>query len=474
MLGDAYHHHYYYLSNVNNFLNYWLDSLEQKDPDEKIPTKLFLFLELLEGGAEIKNSVDHFFRTGDIYKFIKFRIKEGSLQRLTTDEIEALYDLKQILYRIDDLNKKQLNNSISLIITGANNNSPFVYNSRTIIGMDKKTFETEKFKWFAKKRDKLSSEDYIKKLNDNPEYKAICYYGTAHLQRGKVRKGYDKGNIKMTIFDYYLPHYLDSFFGREQVVLFSILPFKFDISNRIEELETNDLLPDYYIHCKHVPLKPFPLEFIKNKKFIGVFTQVINEFNLGATKVDSMFSKRFSYQLYSLLFRTYVAHDDRITKINSILNADKINLDLFLKEVLELSEALSNTFDAVKNINDLDKWIHFNYLNKRDSLYYLSNLKSVLENLPINENLSVQVHYLFYPESKTESDSLSKKLLHNIKRHRELIKQYLMINLLWIANADEKSKAISYLRQSTQLDYENPKEWSDWWRLKYKSMRKSQ
>jgi len=472
MIGDGYHHHFYYHSNVNNFLNFWLDRLEQNDSDKNIPTKLFLFLELLEGSKEIKDVVNHFFRTGDIYQFIKYQIKTSSFNLLTIDTIEAFYGLKKILERIKYLNEKKFNNSINLIITGANNQP--LFNFRNSFGMDKRTFIIEKFKWFAKKRDKLSSEDYINKLKDNPEYKAICYYGSTHLQRGKVRKGNAGGYLEKHIYDYYLPHYLDSYLGREQVVLFSIFPYKFDNTDRIEEFEKNKLLPDYHIRCKHVPPKPFPLEFIKNKKFIDVYTEVINEFNLGTSRADSIFTEAFSYELYTLLFRTYMVQDDRIAKIDSILNADIINFDLFIKEVLELSSSVSNKFDAVVNIINFDKWIHFNYLNNKDSLFFLTTLESVLENLPINENLSLQVHYLLYPESKIESDSLSIKLLHDIKRHEKLLKQYLMINLLWIASPDEKSKAISYLQQSTQLDFDDPKEWSDWWRLKYNSMRKNQ
>jgi hypothetical protein len=123
---------------------------------------------------------------------------------------------------------------------------------------------------------------------------------------------------------------------------------------------------------------------------------------------------------------------------------------------LHVIEQLIQRFDAIENINALEKWIT---VPLRDSMIYFPMLKMSLANLPS-------------PDPEIENQNLSGASLSGnanslITSRKEDLTEYFLVNLMWIGTSDEKKRAMEELKAKTGLKWETQQEWTAWWRTKY-------
>lgn len=494
MIGDGYHSHWYFLQTVTNILNYWLDKIETDPKNTTIPKNLLLFLEKSPSEQAL---FDKAITSGEISDYLSYQIesscKYGGLGRCSTDNIEFISDIRDIQKRIESLNKK-LTSKITFKILPADSEPPYSIENGIA------DFVKKKDDWFAFERDKQSSGNIIHELEKNKDCKALVFIGSAHLTRTISDKSiFSEISAPLPRYSYYMAHYLDEHFGRNQVNVFN--PF-FSIGTKsygtIAEYEKSDSLYDYVFQNGPNPINPFPaLYFISSKQTLKILSELHNkyfEYGLNRDSVygplDLMLESAFRTAIRkSYLFEERPDIKGRFDSLNIYYTKIKDHKEIFnvINNVKE--EAIVN-FDAVNNIKEISKWIitpKLDQLINKMKLPNYPNLKSIIYNLPCDTTDEVYCSNVFLSEDLIQIPRLRSsgqfsennfgenryKLndfeIGQIKKRTNDIILYSLINLLWIATPEEKSEAINSLKEMTGLNYNSAKEWTNWWRSKFLS-----
>jgi hypothetical protein len=169
MLGDHEHGQGLYSRPVIDFLNYWLDNIEQ-NRDQEIPQRITLFL---EHDSLTNQRLYRFFYTGNLINFIE---PEDFVVSFSVDKVEFIYDLRDIHYRVKELNDTvSYEHKVHFQITGPEKIPILTEDS------------PEKQAVFSiEERDKYSADQICRFLEAHPDHRAFIFYGAAHL----FRKGY--------------------------------------------------------------------------------------------------------------------------------------------------------------------------------------------------------------------------------------------------------------------------------------------
>ena len=482
MMGDAHHQHGQYMRSVTGVLDHWLDQLEKekaagpgaeqkaKQLERPLPRKLYLFL---EADSIRMDAIHRYIQTGDISTLLMFTLdreyRYGHQPGGTSvDIIEFLNDLKRIHERVNTLNALDATHPYDFQIIGAESIPPFdrpqwtkdtsVYRKRL------QEFEKTKFEWFAYKRDELSSNNIRKILSENPEHKALIFYGGGHLLRGRQNKAGIGGAAPQgidTAYGYFLVSYLDQFFSRDSVAVFFTVHRPGSEHPEMQELEHRTLSPDYRIYCNPIPPQQSPLQIINCKTTLQAFFELMKKYGAGNSEEDRSYSRAYARLLSMQLTRSYLfSHvDDRRWLDSFRLPVWDPSKPTHAKRIAT-ADKLIKKFDAIQNISSLDEWIA---KPLRDSVWYLSMLEQVLTNLPSQGSPSggEQFKYVLLNEA-TKS---------KILQHKEDLVEYFLVNLLWIGTADEKEHARNELVKKAGLQLRTEQEWSNWWRSKYHSSR---
>jgi hypothetical protein len=470
MFGDAWHGHGYYFRRVIDFINYWLDSIEHNldtlNHTDSTFTKLVLFLEIKE---IVQNLIYDYIESGDIQPLLINRIEStinyGGWRLLTVDEIEFLYNLREIHRRITILNRQNSEKKIEFQIRGAENYPSYLDKANDLTFMNSE-FRFVKFNWFAKERDKLSSGNIITFLENNPDYKALVFYGTAHLLRGEREKR--DPELRESIKSYYLAQYLDNHFGRNNISIFHTYNYFKEKTNYINRIKTEKNFPDFYVYCEPIPYSPFPLTFIKTRNIIKIFHELLKKHSEDNDENDRNYGLSFSKNFLRYIMTSYLYLDpkykEQFDSLYTIFNTNQDN-QAGLKKLILIGNNILNNFDAFENVNKTDKWMILqDFMEDR---YFSFQLHNIIKNFPskyINSEPDsvVDLEEIFNENTATIKKSLDQDI---IKLKPELV-EYFMIKLLWIATTEEKQKALKYLKQSTHLYYNTAKEWNTYWRNK--------
>lgn len=467
MLGDLIHGHGYYLNEVTSFLRYWIDQSINKPDDVQIPSKLFLFLEM---NKEIEQVINTYFTTGDVFPLLSYMVDNNAKfgwNTFTIDYLQFLSDLRDICNEISRVNQGLSRHRLELRIVGPEADPP--YSAEDIFKISQQEFQKKKIEWFALVRDRLSSKNIKTALDSNPDYKALIYYGSGHLTRNKR----DKTMLISTgepIYDYFLGHFLDSLFGRNQVSTFvNDIPEDFNKTERdgnsVEQLKHSIESPDFMILKIASPVSPCPIYFIRNN--------TIQKALLGCIKKYGQCDNELDYALTIYFIRTF--HDQFSPSYLYASPVFKAKIDSFyhgcprdqykahVQRILRIVSELVNSFDAIENIERIDEWATLK--NLPDPSSFSPMIRNYIQNLPSNPGLKVLPNssQRGVPSESTLSNYKDEQLLILKK---ELV-QYSLINLLWLATPLEKERAIRALQQSTGLNYATADEWSAWWRSKH-------
>jgi hypothetical protein len=190
LLGDSGHGSSLYMQTVISFLNYWLDTVRKDDGlSGDIPRKLFLILERDSLGIE---RIKKYWETSDVYDV---SADGGFFNTIfTTSSLEYLSDLHAFSTRVADYNATaDEEHRVSFDIYGP---------EKVIDIADWSRAKGARF--FVHERDEYSSEKVLALLEQNPDWKALMFYGSMHLNRSHTLKVADS----LSDSGYFLAHYI--------------------------------------------------------------------------------------------------------------------------------------------------------------------------------------------------------------------------------------------------------------------------
>ena len=449
MLGDAHHGNSFYYKLLTNFLNAWVDTLDHGRRPEAVPTKLFL---VLEWNREQQGRMEHYLATGDVEPLLAEELKGslwvGGSNKSTVDRFEYFADLRELTQRLAAINAGR-SSKIELRFLGPEGIPPV--DERTLMAKGwNDEFHEENYDWFVTTRDVLSSGNILSELRANADYRAVIFYGGAHLQRGnRLKPGLPPNGTGRRGF--YLVHYLDAALGRENVKTFQTggdppLPEK----DCLCRLAGNDTLPDFALYADPMLRAPCQILSIRCQR---IMTWLLGQLEANLSATDSAGVKwvgTIQKKLYRDLRNSYLSQDRtvlaqldslqqigkrRAAKVKSVGTSYDYRPDD--RRFLELGRDLVHRFDAVENLRRLSQWRDTTSEDPERSLEPLEG------NLPPRAPGS---------EGTPRTDDLMR---------------YLAVNLLVMGTDAERTDAMALLRESTGLGYKSVKEWQTWWRGRY-------
>jgi hypothetical protein len=464
MIGDGYHGHGYYYNLVIGSLNYWLDNVSDSQHQKPVPEKLFLFL---ESDSTSGNLINNIINNNEKEEYLTYRFdiaKFGGIEQISIDVLKFYTELRSIKNRINDLNKNNSAHKIEIRICVAESTPPCDVKKSVEIEMD--SCKKENDYWFVHERDQLSSNKIISVLEENKNFKALIFYGGGHLIRENTdkRPGMNFPSNEPAM-GYFLAHYLDEKFGRNNVAVFTSFNTLETETGYVNEYKQETYEPDFIISNKIIPPSPFPLLFIKSNLILKSFFNLIN-----LDKERGFFTYRNNSYLLMLQFKRSYLYANPVFK-EIIDSLKRYNLQLFrgdssnYEKALLIHDQLIKEFDAVENINQIDTWIFSTNIDV-DSIMYFHQIRAIIYNLPVDTTEEIFNSRLNKSFNRL---SLNDFEYSEIDKRINEIKIYSLINLLWIADLIEYEKAIKYLNETTGENIYSADDWYKWWMAKYKS-----
>lgn len=468
MLGDGCHGHGYYKKMLTGLLSTWLDKLEREPGNKTIPRKLVLFL---ENDSLSQKFCYQVMNEGNLDNYLTNLINGMSIygghEKYSVDDIEYLYDLGCILKRVNELNNNHSFKDVNLVVQGVEAKAPFDYQTAFRMGKD---YFKQMMVWQAKEREKIICNNIARFMTDNRDYKGIVFYGNAHLMRRYVDMSFlNKAKDKESIWGYFLAHYLDEQFGKNNVAIYYTGQIHGVYDKIIKELEPSMDNEDYHLLWNAVPEFPFPIYLITNKSYLKSLISQTDTYIDGNDREDKLLFIKNYRDFFNRIYRSYLHFDKRYESIIDSLGTYPMksgskDLKFINKTTRKLGMQLLNEFDLVKNIEHMEKWILMD-ASLDDEQIYCKLLQSLVYNLPRDTtpdvfykslNSSINVYTL----NQFEKDQIKKRISE--------LKIYYAISSLWVNSNEENERVFSFLRMQTGVNYRTPKEWSEWWRKKYK------
>jgi len=459
MLPDHYHGHGYYMGKVIDFLKFWIDYL-QKDPgNQNNPHKLILFLE--EGEPSIK-AINEFIETGNLKRLIIFLFTKGHGDPFypTIDEIKFYQQLKLIYTEVLTLNSRNKTMKTDLLLYGPESPPPCdKWNSKWTNEQEcQRTVDL----WFINDRDRLSSARIKDVMTEHPFHRGLIFYGSAHLNRKLCDKTVLCTIIKTPTYSYFMPHFLDSLIGRDQVVVFRQHIWEED-NQRVEQYSFDKEADDYNVLCRPHPDYPFPVYFIYSKATLHGLLDIMKIYIDYQSQTEKLRYISYATRFWWGLKRSYLYNDTLFkSKIDSIPYYSRLSKkDVSARSAtVRLCEELINKYDAVDNIKNIDTW-NISFTN--DDRLFLQSLRTVLSNLQTSDMEDVHPKPELMPDT-----SLTDSERAQFNRLKDKIITYSLINLLWICDEQEKNDAMRCLKEITHMDFTTSTEWDQWWVSKNK------
>ena len=470
LFGDAYPNHITYLQAVSSILNYWVDRVAKNPLDANQPRKVILALEHESG---VISAIKNYVATGN--RSLLFRdILEEQLNRdfrgyfnadnPTVDFYQFIEELHLVKLRIEDFNKRNPGQTISLQIVPASIDPP--YTIAEIRTMSQSKFNQLRFLWYSKERTVQSSSWLVRCLKDNPDYKILVVYDARSL--GRMFSG----------LDFSLAHSLDSLVGRESVDVFQSTRFPaklnaeqnyaIDPTTAIEEFPHDAETEDFLLRKDVIPAYPFPLYMVKSVNTLAPFSELAARFNASKDLTDKVIAKRSFKRALSLLQRSYFSLEPgKNSEIRSLSqDLSRIpRLHAIPKVMFTRLSRLIRQFDAVKDILSIDGVI--SKQSNSNSTEYMGELLRVLDNLPSKSVPSQDsTPKLILPGEQLAASTT--EWARKWKNRKPEILTYMLIQLSWIGTPEDIEEGMKALRFITKQDYQNPSEWSKWWISTYR------
>jgi hypothetical protein len=415
--------------NLTCVLNDWLLKLKE---DENLNPNLTIVLEF---DTETCSLMDNYVKTGNIRPLLDFVAPVFPLELL-----EQLYEYKKIYEEIKQINETR-KQKINFCIKGF---EEIGYNVKeSYFNMNQEENEL----WFINERDRYTSSGIIKYLKENPEQKALIFYGSAHLQTGIVNKrlgGFSIPDEQCT--GKWIAQYLIDEFGEKDVnIVVSASLDNYALSR--PQFDKIDSLP--FLLMK--PMTEFPSLNLKgvNKYLVNKYQNApMHELNFAMSRfiIEKSIERTGVFEK----FNGYKAGSGKISLyyLNFVYNK-KFNTSDDIKKWFEGKEFIGfEIFDSLSYYN-----YFFTYYLKTSDWYGGKNMLQQLGFYPtINDYRST---------SKKEWDE--KIWPANLKN----IKFINAVEIFWVGYPDEQKAAKEYLKEFSGKDFGEPAEYLKWWRKEY-------
>ena len=201
MMADEGHGERLYLQSVVSVLNNWLDAnMKRADTDNPVCPDLIMVLEA--DSLQVK-AMENYFASGDFRDVTE--LGHILAPQFTTAKLEFYQDLGKLSRRVEQYNQtRDRDRQIQLSFFGPE--WPIDISNWSI---------AKREQFFLYERDEHSSQQLIDRLEQQPESKALVFYGRVHLERGLVTKSIEGKRVE----GHYLAHYLTETFGDGVCVL---------------------------------------------------------------------------------------------------------------------------------------------------------------------------------------------------------------------------------------------------------------
>jgi hypothetical protein len=449
MIDDHKHIMYVYKRTIADFLNYWVDEIEQGN--ETVPRKLFLVLEM--DSLAVNRIVTSYDRDDN-----RGYLEEEPLScfQWTTGHIQFRYhELKSVSQRIDEYNASHDgNDSIWFAIVGP-----------------EKPIDTENWSFakranhFVYERDEYSSSQIIELLERHPDYRALAFYGGAHLIRSRCLKQTDV----VSDSGYYMAHYLAGRFEDDGGIyrIYQGLSRTPDI--RRYELTTSPG-ETYAIDNQYLGIDSGSSHLAEIHS-LNTFDGSIIHFDapVNGTRLGSVWSRNLLDHIVEHmacfenpdndLAKTYLRIGERYLRIFS---AERYEDDLEFGWTTQYAAQDWNqrwyataTIDVVGDIESLAIWNRL--LDRMSSAQgrHVNWYEYILAG-------SLGIPPRFDTLASTDERVESYRIYLGINRDDIVVRN--LVHLLWIGTEEEIEKANTVLRRVTGEDFDVARDWSRWWR----------
>lgn len=451
LIGDFGHGIYLYRETIIDFLNYWLDTLETEiDLPSTIPRNLYLFLEMDSlKSQDIKES----FNKATTYDFLTNENLFSSV--FTTATLHFLYyDLKKIWQRVERYNNKHSEDEkIGFDIIGPE--KPINTNNWSYVKRDS---------FFVYERDRYSSSQIIDILDRSPQYKALVFYGSSHLNRQKA--------LKITPHfkeqEYYLAYYLSEHFDQKGGLYsfyigyinkpdlkryrFLSIPTKdYAIDNNFLDIDilTTDFRDtlnikfyDGSIIYFRSPSRPRPLLWVKSEVIVRYLINNAHSYERSSNEFYRMFWHKTSRYLRLISGKDY-----------NIVVKDSIYKPTTASEWKSWYQ--SGEIDIVEDIWTLKLWQRLIDRINSSSGKFINWFETLLAH-----SLGLPAEYDSTLDIRTRVDKYSEY----INNYKDKIRVENFVHLLLVGSDKETVKALSMLEELTGERFETKGEWIEWWR----------
>lgn len=462
MIGDAAHGRGFYMRQVTGLLEEWTKRLDEGNNPADFPRKLFLFL---EADSLEQRALDQYWVSGDISpvlsRYLDVHCKWGGIEQwMTTDKLEFLYDLRNIMTKIKGINTRHPGVHATFTVIGGERTPPYDYT----IGRDQARARDIKFQYFAHERDKLSAERISSFLENDPASKAIIYIGQGHLEtRTLVNKSdYDSDMPRPPAWDFFLPHFLDERFGRSNVRLLLFFYHSRDsMTDFVQSFVQRDTTPDIYAYTLTRPPLGFSAYILRSQMMLTTAVELARSYLYpGASEDERILASTIVRFLVLQLRRTYLNNESETRKDIDSLSRDQIRMvesSVSALRACNTAQDLIARFDILKDVDTFERArVHPGI---RDSAGSNFILKMWYHNLPQDSTGTPDVPSLSIRYDGPFADSAVQQEL--IRRHDQL-DQMLLVNLLWVTDGRENARIVERLQSETGLPFVTAKEWTRW------------
>jgi hypothetical protein len=461
VLGDAMHGHGYYLHMLTSALDAWVDSLASGSV--RAPRRLVLVLEIT---PEHERLLRHYLSSGDEDPLILHRLEAvlqfGGIEKFTTDEIEHYAELRQVVQRLDALNRGRPE-PIELRIAGGEESSLGDY--ETLVRLGDAAFRRLKYERFITTRDSLVAKRVVSLLGADPGARALVFYGAAHLHRGWVEKPLPNFAAEPR-HGFFLVHYLDAACGRNAVKVFLTSRNRAaPDSECVQQLVRGRDAHDFNVFTGPVPPAPCPVLYLRSRRVLDLLLGDFESCCRDTQPARARWAAQLEWMLWSQLSDSYLSRVGGATTDLEILarlvreRRDHLSAgDLRpapegeSRKFIEIASRWVSRFDAVENIRRLDEWRHPG------------------SDLPMRSLAPLEMNLPPVRPARTY-DALAAPRVGDfattVDATRDDLKRYMALQVMLIGTPAECSEAREFLRESTGLGFTTTAEWNAWWRTRY-------
>ncbi len=438
MIADAGHGNHIFMQTLIDFLNYWIDNINRNESKKR---NLYL---ILESDSNQINRINKYFSSNNPYDLLNPEFIFG--YQFTSAIIEFFSDLRKIHIKIETINKNLTDEKkISFKLLGP----------EKIIDLNNWSYE-KRDEFFLHERDEYSSNQIINLLEKDSTATALIFYGGQHLITNKTKKLQNRQEE-----GYFLGYYLSEHFKGNGGYY------------SIDQLQAERLNDSYKFTNENYMLE--------NKIFEG--TVIPNDMQPQGTDVTIiLFNQNIRQPHISQIWSDNLV-DCFLNNVKDYMNlGSEFNKGIVSSWVYYLSIISGNKFENInfndsadvnKEINKWKNWRNNKKINFADEIINLNLIKNRIKLFEESDypaanwydyNLWNMLNAKVWDNRNASSKIRAKSYYDYIEKYSKPIIADNLINLLWVGTAEEKEKAVEYLKKNFSEDFNTAKEWTEWWR----------